>query len=209
MPTLPWAAPKALDSHRKREAVVMASRFQLSAWRDVPSFLLAALRIRRQMLASPGAIGVSLVAQPLRKTFYTMSAWQDREALDFAVTQQLNAATMTRFRPKMAGSVFTFWKLPGAEDARPECRRRISGFEKQPGACARETTSDRLVSLEPRWPAVGDRDGGQAVVSARPRRSRRPSRSPSRPSHHERMDDRRHAAPHGVVGCDGEPAGAH
>src|SRR3954447_13725751 len=34
-------------------------------------------------------------------------------------------------------------------------------------------------------------------------------RSPSRPAHCERMDDRRHPAPHLVVGLDGETAGAH
>ena len=45
-------------------------------------------------------------------------------------------------------------------------------------------------------------------ISARNPHWRR-CRSPRRPSHHERMDDRRHATPHNVVGCDSEAAGAH
>lgn len=94
----------------------------------MPAFLLAALRIRLRMLGSPGLVGISLIAQPLRKTFDTLSAWQDRGALDQAVVQEPHMASMSRFRPKMASSVFTFWKLPAGGSARPEwldARRRL------------------------------------------------------------------------------------
>lgn len=116
MATLPWTtsghtAPGA-------EVVVMASRFRLTRWRDVPTFFLAALRVRAQMLAAPGVVGVSLIARPLRRTFYTLSAWQDRDALDSAVAGQPHAETMARFRTRMADSMFTFWHSPA--DIRPE-----------------------------------------------------------------------------------------
>ena len=112
MPTLPWTQPKRSAPPRD-EAVVMASRFQLSRWRDVIPFLLAALRIRRQMLRSPGVVGVSLIAKPFAKTFYTLSAWNDRDALDSAVAQQPHLDVMTRFRTRTKGSVFVFWPLGG------------------------------------------------------------------------------------------------
>jgi quinol monooxygenase YgiN len=123
MPTLPWTTAANAPAST-RDALIMASRFRLETWTDVPGFLLAALRIRTQMLASPGALGVSLIAQPLRKTFYTLSAWQDRAALDRAVGTQPHAATMTRFRPKMASAVFTFWEGEPRPEW-PDARHRL------------------------------------------------------------------------------------
>ena len=126
MPTLPWATPAADDHRLGSETLVMASRFELKRWRDVPDFLLAALRIHRQMLRSPGVVGVSLIAQPLRRTFYTLSAWHDRRALDAAVAQQPHAATMARFRPTMADSRFIFWtQSDGADPAWPDALARL------------------------------------------------------------------------------------
>lgn len=104
----------------------MASRFQLKRWRDVPAFLVAALRIRSQMLQSPGVIGVSLVAQPLRRTFYTLSAWRDRPGLDSAVAGQPHAVAMIEFRTKMADAVFAFWhRGDGLAPASPETIARL------------------------------------------------------------------------------------
>src|SRR5580658_2475475 len=84
MPTLPWKAPNS-PPPADGPVTVMASRLELRRLSDVPSFLAAALRIRRQMLASPGVLGLSLIAQPLHRTFWTLSAWQDQAALSAAV----------------------------------------------------------------------------------------------------------------------------
>jgi hypothetical protein len=108
MPTLPWTAPKSSPAH-DGPATVMASRLELSHLYDVPSFLTSALRIRRQMLGSPGALGVSLIAKPLKRTFWTLSAWQDSEALHGAVGREPHIQLMKHFRPKMAGSSFVTW----------------------------------------------------------------------------------------------------
>jgi hypothetical protein len=54
VPALAWTAPEpqpTLDG----PVTVMASRLELRWLRYVPSFLAAALRIRRRMLRSPGA----------------------------------------------------------------------------------------------------------------------------------------------------------
>ncbi len=85
MPTLPWATPRPRPA-LTANPTVMASKFQLRDRRDVPAFFVAALRIRRQMLNSPGALGVSLIAKPpLKGTFFTLSAWESREHLEAAV----------------------------------------------------------------------------------------------------------------------------
>ena len=64
------------------DATVMTSRFLLRSRRQVPGFLWAALAIRRQVRRSPGALGVSLIAEPRKARFWTLSAWRDRAALD-------------------------------------------------------------------------------------------------------------------------------
>lgn len=111
MPTLPWTAPRPLPAG-DTPVTVMAFRLELRQLRDVPAFLAAALRIRRQMLGSPGALGVSLIAWPLHRTFWTLSAWQDQAALSASVGREPHRQIMTHFRPRMAGSVFVAWTVP-------------------------------------------------------------------------------------------------
>jgi hypothetical protein len=67
------------------------------------------------VLCSPGVLGVSLIAMPMRKTFYTLSAWQDQEAIDATVAQQPHADAMAYFRPRMAASRFVFWTADASE----------------------------------------------------------------------------------------------
>src|ERR1700685_1473274 len=86
MPTLPWKAPNS-PPPADGPVTVMASRLELRRLSDVPSFLAAAIRIRRQMLASPGVLGLSLIARPLQRTFWTLSAWQDQDAMSAAVSR--------------------------------------------------------------------------------------------------------------------------
>lgn len=120
MPTLPWTAAKSRAAPPDgADVVIMASRFVVTAWRDVPPFLFSAMSIRRQMLRSEGAMGVSLIAQPTRRTFYTLSAWRDRSALDAAVMQQPHARSMTRFRSRMDSSSFAFWTVSASASTRP------------------------------------------------------------------------------------------
>ena len=102
---LPWTTVDV----RQGPAVVMASEFRLSTARRVPAFLLDALRIRRQVLAADGALGVALEARPFQRTFRTLSAWRDRAALDAFVRAEPHRRSMARHRPAMAASDFVFW----------------------------------------------------------------------------------------------------
>jgi heme-degrading monooxygenase HmoA len=126
MPALPWTtvAPAEPDA----EVVVMASTFRLRSARHVPGFLSAAMRIRRQVAGAPGALGLSLDARPFRRTFFTLSAWRDRESIDAMIVQDPHRATMERYRPQTDVAEFRFWTtrgetLPVSWD---EARRRLS-----------------------------------------------------------------------------------
>lgn len=112
MPALPWKP--VLTSHSGRSSVVMASRFRLRSFSHVPRFLIDSLRIRRQIRAADGALGISLIARPLRREFLTLSAWRDRSALDAVVRAQPHLGAMRRHRSAMAEATFTFWDVPAA-----------------------------------------------------------------------------------------------
>lgn len=62
-----------------------------------------------------GVLGVSLVAHPLRREFWTLSAWRDREVLTTAVRQEPHRTVMARYRTTMADSTFDFWPVAASE----------------------------------------------------------------------------------------------
>lgn len=113
MPTLPWSEPHAPGPGA--EALVMASRFEVRSLRDVPGFFLASITVWRQARRSPGAWGVALKAQPLRRTFWTVSAWSDRAAVGTYARTEPHLSTMRRKRSVMRDSTFVFWSVPAAE----------------------------------------------------------------------------------------------
>ncbi|SFO78785.1 protein of unknown function [Geodermatophilus dictyosporus] len=113
MPTLPWfSGPVPVPG---TTAVVMASRFRVRRLRQVPRFFLDSMRIHRQVRAADGALGISLIARPLRREFLTLSAWRDRGSLDALVRAEPHRGAMRRHRAAMAESTFTFWEVPAVQ----------------------------------------------------------------------------------------------
>ena len=112
MPTLPWIPVSQVAP--TSEVVVMASRFRVRGFRHVLPFFVDAMRVLAQMRKADGAVGVSLVAHPLRREFATLSAWRDRTALEAAVRGEPHRSVMRRQRAVMAESTFRFWNAPGA-----------------------------------------------------------------------------------------------
>ncbi|MFD0273353.1 antibiotic biosynthesis monooxygenase [Kitasatospora sp. NPDC127111] len=110
MPTLPWITPNPATPGTG--AVVMASRFEVRSLRDVPRFFLKSLAVWRQLRTAPGALGASLVAQPLKRTFYTLSAWESRDALNAFAGSEPHRSAMTGLRSTMKDATFTFWDTP-------------------------------------------------------------------------------------------------
>lgn len=116
MPPLPWIDGPAADSASvsSAETVVMASVLGLRRVRDVPGFLVAALRLRRLFAKSPGAIRLSLTAIPLRTTFWTLSQWDSQAEMEAYVRHPTHVDVMRKYSPRMAGSTFTTWTEPGS-----------------------------------------------------------------------------------------------
>ncbi|MEV0183241.1 DUF3291 domain-containing protein [Streptomyces sp. NPDC050625] len=131
MPTLRWTtvdkpAPDA-------EAFVMASRLEVRRLSDVPRFFLRSLATWKQVTGAPGAYGASLIAQPLKRTFWTLSAWQDKDALYRYAKTEPHRSIMTGLRSSMRASVFTFWQIPASDLPIDwsEARRRLAEQEQE------------------------------------------------------------------------------
>ncbi|GAB2842184.1 hypothetical protein GCM10022221_46700 [Actinocorallia aurea] len=124
MPTLPWTS---LEPPAAPSVLVMASRLEVRSFRNVPGFLLSSLALWRQARRAPGAHGVALKADLLRRTFWTLSAWKDEAAVRAYASAEPHRSAMRAKRSVMRESTFVFWTAP--TDDLPvgwdEARRRV------------------------------------------------------------------------------------
>ncbi|MFC5751189.1 DUF3291 domain-containing protein [Actinomadura rugatobispora] len=137
MPTLPWSEPRTPPP--ETATLVMASRLEVRSLRHVPGFLAASLVLWRQARGAPGAVGVGLRAWPLRRTFWTVSAWEDEAAIRAYAGTEPHRSTMRRKRAVMRESDFVFWNVPAGDlpVSWEEVERRIAAHREQGGTSAR------------------------------------------------------------------------
>lgn len=114
MPTLPWTTPNK-PRPGVTTALIMASRLEVRSFKDVPKFFLQSLSAWKQVRGARGALGASLIANPLRRTFWTLSAWESREQLYAYVKAEPHHTIMTGLRSTMRHSVFVFWEVSVGE----------------------------------------------------------------------------------------------
>lgn len=141
MPTLPWTVPNPATPNT--EAYVMASRFEVRSLKDVPRFFLKAMSAWGQVRKAPGALGASLDARPFKRTFYTLSAWVDRDSLYAYARTQPHRGVMEGVRSTMRDSTFTFWSVPVEQlpIAWEDAKRRLAEQAQADAARAAEPRS--------------------------------------------------------------------
>jgi hypothetical protein len=112
MPTVPWR--RRLTPEPEVDYLVMASRLPLRSLATVPRFVGLTFSVVRQLERSDGLVGYSLRAQPLAKTFWTLSAWTDQVALSRFAAEMPHRAVMTRLRRHMGVTRFETWTCGGS-----------------------------------------------------------------------------------------------
>ena len=112
MPTLPWIT---IDQPAADTVQGMASRLEVRSLRHVPHFFATSIALWKQARRSPGALGVTLKADLTRRTFWTLSAWTDHEAIAAYARAEPHASATTRTRTVMRESTFVFWQVPATE----------------------------------------------------------------------------------------------
>jgi hypothetical protein len=112
MPAIPWRT--VAKARPDRDYLVMASRLPLLSRRTVPRFMGLTLSVVRQLGRTNGVVGYSLLAQPLKGTFWTLSAWNDQGDLDAFVRTMPHLAVMGKLRPRMGPTKFATWTVSGS-----------------------------------------------------------------------------------------------
>lgn len=113
MPDIPWSTPT--QAVPDAEVYVMASRFETATLAGALRFFLKAPGIIRQIRTAPGAHGVALRARLLSRTFLTLSAWQDRDALHRFARSEPHRSSARAASGVMKESAFTYWTVRADE----------------------------------------------------------------------------------------------
>ncbi|MEU8777757.1 DUF3291 domain-containing protein [Streptomyces sp. NPDC048606] len=112
MPDLPWTTPTA--PHPDAEVHVMASRFETATLLGAVRFFLKAPGIIKQLRTAPGAHGAALRARVLGRTFVTLSAWADPEALHRFARAEPHRTSARAAAAHTKEAVFTYWTAPAS-----------------------------------------------------------------------------------------------
>jgi hypothetical protein len=98
IPDLPWTAHREFDG----PGVVLFTELRVRRLRDVPAFLATSLRILRQVSRSPGARSALLRAEPLARSFATVSWWDDETAMRSFARTDPHRTAMRRWAPRLS-----------------------------------------------------------------------------------------------------------
>lgn len=110
---LPWKTLRAPE--KNREYLALLSFLPLKHYRTIPKFFWLTFETQRQLHKSKGLIGYSLEAQPLHRRFWTLSVWEDQQALMEFVRQQPHGRIMQALAPYMEKTQFVQWKVKASE----------------------------------------------------------------------------------------------
>jgi hypothetical protein len=138
---LPWTRTRTAIEPGSN-VVIQGTYLELRRLRDAPVLFLWSSRVRRQVLKSPGALGITLRAHPLARRYYTVSAWRDEESLRRFVRSAAHREAMHLIPELTTGAGrFPSWHAP-SENMRPrwgEVFNRIDATRpSHPAATANE-----------------------------------------------------------------------
>ena len=113
MPDIPWTAAGEMEPGR--EYVVMASHLPLRSLTSTVRFFRAVAAIRKQLRSAEGLVGYTLRAKPLARKYWTLSVWNDRDALAQFMRTPPHIGIMSSLKPLMAPTRFVQWQITAAE----------------------------------------------------------------------------------------------
>lgn len=93
--------------------------------------------VRKQLRATEGVVGFSLLARPLRKQYATLSVWVDEPALAAFAATSPHGQLMADLSPEMGPTKFVRWAIKGV-DGRPSWQEAL----KRPRGPVGETAPD-------------------------------------------------------------------
>ncbi len=133
---LPWVD----GPHESPSGPVFVSltEFNASAWLDLPAMTWTALALRSGWYGLPGAVGMHLWADPLRRCVGSLTVWTEESALRRWVGLPRHVEVMRRYRPRGAART-TSWTCPAFDRAAilAEAKACLSGDPASPRQMSR------------------------------------------------------------------------
>src|SRR5262249_12386453 len=125
MPAIPWKA--LCKPELEREYVALLSYLPLKHFRAIPRFFQFTFETQRQLATARGLIAYTLDAQPFRRKFWTLSVWEDSQALMEFVRTAPHSRIMQDLAPHMAKTEFVQWQVTasGLPLKWPEAKLRL------------------------------------------------------------------------------------
>lgn len=113
MPASPWRTFGSPDSNS--DFVALLSYLPLKSYWRVPSFVFYTAQVMKQLASAQGLLGYSLLARPLSKRFWTLSAWKNEDTLRAFVQHPPHQNIMTALAPHMDKTKFVRWTVKGSQ----------------------------------------------------------------------------------------------
>ena len=94
MPEIKWTHVGKAKADPGRDYIALITYLPLTTHWIIPKFLYLTGQIQKQLVISEGAVGYALIAHILKKEFWTMSVWEDDDALSKFVKTGAHLRTM-------------------------------------------------------------------------------------------------------------------
>src|SRR5260370_38467307 len=107
MPASPWRKFGSPDP--EGDFVALLSYLPLKSYWRVPPFFLYTAHVAKQLASAQGLLGYSVLARPLSKRFWTLSACKDEAGLRAFVQHPPHVRLMATLTPHMDKTKFVRW----------------------------------------------------------------------------------------------------
>lgn len=113
MPASPWRTFGSPDPNN--DFVALLSYLPLKSYWRVPPFFLYTAQVVKQLASAQGLLGYSVLARPLSKRFWTLSAWNDEAALSAFVRCAPHVHLMAAIASHVDKTKFVQWTVKGSQ----------------------------------------------------------------------------------------------
>lgn len=98
-----------------REYLAFASWIPARRYGATSRMFRGASAVREQLATTPGLVGFSLLARPVRKQYATLSLWENDAALATFSRSERHGRWMEELAPEMGDTKFVRWTIRGTE----------------------------------------------------------------------------------------------
>jgi hypothetical protein len=109
MPASPWRTFGSLEPDR--DYVALLSYLPLKSYWRIPVFFFYTAQVTKQLASAEDMLGYLVLARPLSKQFWTLSAWKDDAALRTFVQHPPHVRIMNALSPHMGETRFARWMV--------------------------------------------------------------------------------------------------